>query len=767
MKKSFVIVAFGPGLSSEKFAPLSPARVEIVETPTPAAINSAVAGDEAFVVLVDARAHLTADALAGVLASFDDSGVVAAGPRLTAGEKPQLVDSGNELDVACFSAPDTASESWRGPSSVTSVSSLDGSCLVIRREAWDAIGGFDEGYERWGGIDLDLSIRLAAHGSLVVVPDQLVIVDLRSYDDAAEHVVDVLHNRIRLRRLHSPKPGDRRVVPRPNGVKPLLSVAMIVKDEEKNLPETLASVLGFADEIVVYDTGSTDRTKEIAAAAGAKVIDGYWDGDFARARNAGLEHCRGEWIMFVDADDVIMSDVALLRWHLQTTDKRIDSWFIPCRNLMGFNVAPVLEGQTWDSPRLFKRRRGHFKDRIHEQVVPLPGQRELTGDRVGVVTVLHHGYLNETVVDKNKAERNETIAEQEKTAGRGMATSGTGAFGLARIAYAKGDLDEAIRLFTFAVESNEGEKLLRMSLREGIDALVHQGNTELAREWLGRLREAGGTDDVVRFMDGIICLGAGELERGVELLETVEVIEQDGLNSSQGAICEARAKAKLRLNRVDDAVVDLINGLRIDPSRLGLWQAALPLWKEHDLAWSRLADIVPQEFALNVLHEARQVNPALAGELLEAIFERHGDDNRFFAMALALAPYSEVGHVGSWAARMQKAGIDEHSPLLNLASTTDRAPRDRLHAVLLLLAAFEDRRGVDFVGEIAGRFPPAKFEEAIVDIDAMSPELVGAFVEGAATTKTRCEALATILDKLGVGDVAEALREHGRAIAFS
>ena len=80
---------------------------------------------------------------------------------------------------------------------------------------------------------------------------------------------------------------------------------MIVRDEEENLPHCLESVRGLFDEIVVVDTGSVDRTKEIAREFGAKVFDFVWVDDFAAARNEALAHATGDYAFWLDADDVV------------------------------------------------------------------------------------------------------------------------------------------------------------------------------------------------------------------------------------------------------------------------------------------------------------------------------------------------------------------------------------------------------------------------------------------------------------------------------
>src|SRR3954454_21865874 len=89
-----------------------------------------------------------------------------------------------------------------------------------------------------------------------------------------------------------------------------LSLCMIVRDEEQMLPRSLAAVRDAVDEIVVVDTGSTDRTVELAKSFGAKVIEREWTGSFAEARNASFDAATGDWVMFLDADEVLVSDDA-------------------------------------------------------------------------------------------------------------------------------------------------------------------------------------------------------------------------------------------------------------------------------------------------------------------------------------------------------------------------------------------------------------------------------------------------------------------------
>ncbi len=83
----------------------------------------------------------------------------------------------------------------------------------------------------------------------------------------------------------------------------MLSVCMIVRDEEKVLSRCLKSVEGIADELIVVDTGSKDNTITIAKDFDARVFHFEWCDDFAAARNESLKHATGDWILQIDADE--------------------------------------------------------------------------------------------------------------------------------------------------------------------------------------------------------------------------------------------------------------------------------------------------------------------------------------------------------------------------------------------------------------------------------------------------------------------------------
>ena len=146
---------------------------------------------------------------------------------------------------------------------------------------------------------------------------------------------------------------------------------MIVRDEEKNLPHCLESVRGMFDEIVVVDTGSTDRTKEIARAFGAKVFDFAWVDNFAAARNEALSHATGDYAFWLDADDVVepgeLEKLRALLRRLRAGDEA--AYVVRCACDPGPDGTG---GETVvDHVRLFPLRDDvRWTYRVHEQILP-------------------------------------------------------------------------------------------------------------------------------------------------------------------------------------------------------------------------------------------------------------------------------------------------------------------------------------------------------------------------------------------------------------
>ena len=95
--------------------------------------------------------------------------------------------------------------------------------------------------------------------------------------------------------------------------RPRLSVALIARNEQEVIAETLDSILAIADEIIVWDSGSEDETMSLARKKGVKVFQGFWKNDFSAARNDCLSKVSGDWVLWLDAGEKLEARVSKRR----------------------------------------------------------------------------------------------------------------------------------------------------------------------------------------------------------------------------------------------------------------------------------------------------------------------------------------------------------------------------------------------------------------------------------------------------------------------
>jgi len=207
---------------------------------------------------------------------------------------------------------------------------------------------------------------------------------------------------------------------------------MIVKDEEAWIGQCLESVKGLADEMIVVDTGSSDRTRQVAKKRGAKVLNFRWNDDTSSARNFGIRQAKGDWILVLDADEAIAredhqrirelvggcgcSGISLIQRNY-TNDRFLLNWaplpegedYEESRGFPGYVAVPIV--------RLFRRSPGiSYERRSHEVVehsitrgggkvlrtdIPIHHYKELKGAEAGGKTVVHYARLSEKMAKAN------------------------------------------------------------------------------------------------------------------------------------------------------------------------------------------------------------------------------------------------------------------------------------------------------------------------------------------------------------------------------
>lgn len=189
----------------------------------------------------------------------------------------------------------------------------------------------------------------------------------------------------------------------------MLSLCMIVKNEEENLKNCLSKVTDFVDEIIIVDTGSTDHTKAIAEGFSDKIYDFKWCNDFSKARNFSISKSSNDWILVLDADEFVF------KYNRTSVDEFIKD---PSNvNKVGrIQRLDVIEDNSglkkyidWGN-RLFNRNYFHYEGIIHEQLVSLDGKPYETQELA--ISENHVGYTIEAINKTNKLKRNIDLLEE-------------------------------------------------------------------------------------------------------------------------------------------------------------------------------------------------------------------------------------------------------------------------------------------------------------------------------------------------------------------
>jgi len=180
---------------------------------------------------------------------------------------------------------------------------------------------------------------------------------------------------------------------------PALSVCLIVKNEERYIEQCLRSVETVADEIVIVDTGSTDRTVALARKYTDRIYFHPWQDSFSAARNHYLAYARGEWIFQIDADEeLVREDIPLVRRVLSEPD--IDAVAV---QIVSYARQRQVRGAHYVE-RIF-RNNGviHYEGRVHNRLVGI------RNSRLAPIRLLHYGYDNTAGDAEKKFQRTEGL----------------------------------------------------------------------------------------------------------------------------------------------------------------------------------------------------------------------------------------------------------------------------------------------------------------------------------------------------------------------
>ncbi len=239
---------------------------------------------------------------------------------------------------------------------------------------------------------------------------------------------------------------------------PTISLAMMVKNEEDFLEDALKSAKDWVDEMIVVDTGSTDKTVEIARDMGAQVHYFEWPNDFSKARNETIRHCRGDWIAILDADERF---VGAHPERVKEILQKNEHYPYQAYMLKVINMNAGKETHSFFSQRIFPNHPDlGYSGRVHNHFGALSEPSKLIHNVQCVgLDIVHLGYDKEIFKAKKKLERNlallEAAVKEEPDVSRYK-------FYLGREYILQNRLEESEKLLLSVYQQKEIEPLLKV-----------------------------------------------------------------------------------------------------------------------------------------------------------------------------------------------------------------------------------------------------------------------------------------------------------------
>jgi len=350
--------------------------------------------------------------------------------------------------------------------------------------------------------------------------------------------------------------------------RPAISLCLVVRDEEAELPACLASVRGAVDEVVLVDTGSADRTVALAREAGAVVLTRPWDDDFAAPRNLAARRATGDWLLVLDADERLAPGAAE---GLRRAAARggFEVGLVRLHNARSRDAAPAevvagpgRAGTPSLLPRLVRNQGApEWRGRIHESLGEWLRQRG--GRRAAVeVDLVHYGALPSRRAALGKAERNVALLRRSVDEAPGDAGP-AGYLALELLGLARFEEAEAVADAAWArlAEQPPDRCLHRLALARGMLALRREDGPSACET--ARVAAARGAHPDLDYLEA-----AG--------LELEGLAAAPGSSARRSALAAALAGLERAARRdAEQGPFDFL-GLAL-PARLALHRAALLL----------------------------------------------------------------------------------------------------------------------------------------------------------------------------------------------
>ena len=365
--------------------------------------------------------------------------------------------------------------------------------------------------------------------------------------------------------------------------KQTISLCMMAKDEEKYLEQCLSSVKGLVDEIIIIDTGSKDKTKEIAKKFNAKVFDFKWNDDFSAARNESLKHATKDWVLVLDADENLGKEsVAAVKKLVENKENDAYSFvqknYTDSSSVAGFVAEEHKNtGKTYLGwygsliTRLFRNKKDYrFSGMVHELVNPSIEAKKGKIAPAGI-GINHYGNSDPDAVKKKMASYLELCKKKAE-----KAKDANSYYELGVLYKENNNFDEAVSALSKAIKSDQSHYMAHYEL--GVVYEKQKNHDKAVESYKSSLK-------IKENFPSLEGLGACYLKQGKLKDAYSNLIKALELNPNKHTIYNNLGAVFEKGGNYDAAIKILLVGISINPNnKIGYYNLAVAFEKKKDFA---------------------------------------------------------------------------------------------------------------------------------------------------------------------------------------
>jgi len=484
-----------------------------------------------------------------------------------------------------------------------------------------------------------------------------------------------------------------------------ISASLIVKDEERVLAECLSAIAPFVDEIVVYDTGSTDRTVQIARAHGVAVVQGYWNEHFGDARNRALEHCTGDWVIHVDADEVAQGDPAALRSLLE--HEVADLLHVP---VVSTSWSGGQGGAETRPLRIFRRTASRWAGALHEHLVPADPARSLVrSTAVAPLRLMHSGYQATAMHEKDKHSRNLAVAHAAVGA---LEVGADGAdvvwCDYGRALMSAGRIEEALDAFAQVKDIAVNSAAVLQAGRCAVACLEQVGRYHEAEGWWELMAGHGESGGALATSRARVELARGDLEAAERWLSSA-VPGRDlwGVEDDPAEAEHLRVRLDEAHGRHRDALERLVRLAVTAPESVPL-SGLLRYTAQAQAPLSEVLGRMSTHFVAKSLREAVALDTDQAERWLRALHEAAPSEAGPVVAGNVVAARGALAQAMTWSLLARERGLVDCCALRAFGQQEWRPLQDRCLAWGVLREVFSEAEAARSLAEAVSSMTPAE-----------------------------------------------------------